>query len=81
MRLGIRLLSQAPFQGPHRTLTAQEAGADTPEEKSGNSLGLRVIGILNRTYIIAEKADGLILIDQHAAHERILFEKILKGYI
>ena len=45
----------------------------------GNSLGLRIIGILNQTYIIAEKADGLILIDQHAAHERVLFEKILKG--
>ena len=54
--------------------------ADGPEEKRvGGPLGLRVIGILNRTYILAEKADGLILIDQHAAHERILFEKILKG--
>ncbi len=60
--------------------TAEEPeSADAPKENSGNSLGLRVIGILNRTYIIAEKTDGLILIDQHAAHERILFEKILKG--
>jgi len=57
----------------------EQESADTQKENSGNSLGLRVIGILNRTYIIAEKADGLILIDQHAAHERILFEKILKG--
>jgi DNA mismatch repair protein MutL len=56
---------------------------DNPESPApaaqGNSLGLRIIGILNQTYIIAEKADGLILIDQHAAHERVLFEKILKG--
>ena len=53
--------------------------ADEPEKTSGGSLGLRVIGILNNTYIIAEKPDGLILIDQHAAHERVLFERILKG--
>ena len=59
------------------------ASDENPESPApaaqGNSLGLRIIGILNQTYIIAEKADGLILIDQHAAHERVLFEKILKG--
>ena len=37
---------------------------------------LRSIGQLGLTYIIAEGPDGLYLIDQHAAHERILFEKI-----
>ncbi|MCD6576967.1 MAG: DNA mismatch repair endonuclease MutL [Anaerolineaceae bacterium] len=38
---------------------------------------LRLIGQLGRTYIAAEGPDGLYLIDQHAAHERILFEKIV----
>ena len=57
-----------------------EDGSESPAPPpQSNSLGLRIIGILNQTYIIAEKADGLILIDQHAAHERVLFEKILKG--
>jgi len=37
---------------------------------------LRVLGQLLNSYIIAEGPDGLYLIDQHAAHERILFEKI-----
>jgi len=37
---------------------------------------LRVLGQLMNSYIIAEGPDGLYLIDQHAAHERILFEKI-----
>jgi len=37
---------------------------------------LRVIGQLSNSYIIAEGGDGLYLIDQHAAHERVLFEKI-----
>lgn len=37
---------------------------------------LRVIGQLDNSYIIAEGPDGLYLIDQHAAHERVLFERI-----
>jgi len=37
---------------------------------------LRILGQLASSYIIAEGPDGLYLIDQHAAHERILFEKI-----
>ena len=37
---------------------------------------LRVIGQLDNTYIITEGPDGLYLIDQHAAHERVLFERI-----
>lgn len=37
---------------------------------------LRVLGQVASTYIIAEGPDGLYLIDQHAAHERVLFEKV-----
>jgi DNA mismatch repair protein MutL len=38
---------------------------------------LRVVGQLTSSYIMAEGPEGLYLIDQHAAHERVLFEKIL----
>ncbi|MAX12341.1 MAG: hypothetical protein CL711_02645 [Chloroflexi bacterium] len=39
---------------------------------------LRFIGQIKNTFILCEGPDGLYIIDQHAAHERILFEKFMK---
>jgi len=38
---------------------------------------LRLIGVVGRLYVLLESDRGLVLLDQHAAHERILFEQML----
>ena len=41
---------------------------------------LRVLGQIASMFVIAEGPDGMYLIDQHAAHERILFELLMPGF-
>lgn len=55
------------------------------EEDSNDLLGeykikyMRPVGIVHATYIIAENEDGMFMIDQHAAQERINYERYLKA--
>ncbi len=59
---------------PDANPTAASQGAF---QTSGLPL-LRLIGQVGLTYLIAEGPDGLYLIDQHAAHERVLFERFMR---
>lgn len=58
----------------------ESASAATPVQAvlpSGSLPLLRLVGQVGAAYIIAEGPDGLYLIDQHAAHERVLFERMM----
>ena len=53
-----------------------------PEEKTSTEYRIKEmypVGIVHKTYIIAENDDGMFIIDQHAAAERINYEKYLKA--
>lgn len=58
----------------------QPPAQETPQQTfitSRQLPALRILGQLALTYILAEGPEGLYLIDQHAAHERVLWEKML----
>lgn len=75
-----RLFSQfdKPEKAPAAPTELSTAPQQAPERQQLEPLdtGARVIGECFNTYLIAEDKDGLILIDKHAAHERILFNKL-----
>ena len=60
----------------HRESAAASIDPDTTRRTATVPQQFQIIGVLNKLYVLMENADGLVLVDQHAAHERILFEEL-----
>jgi DNA mismatch repair protein MutL len=63
------------FEGPseQRTLDGERAA---PDHDGDRLPAMRVLGQLDDTYVVAESEDGLVLVDQHAADERVNYERL-----
>ncbi|MCW5937102.1 MAG: DNA mismatch repair endonuclease MutL [Fimbriimonadaceae bacterium] len=70
----LSLLAQQPLLPVNGTAALDYAAA--PATLPGLLEGLRVFGQVDATFILAENATGVLIIDQHVAHERILFERL-----
>jgi len=61
---------------PGRAIKTHQPPSPGPVKRDGDRQQFQIIGVLNKLYVLMENADGLVLVDQHAAHERILFEEL-----
>ena len=74
-RAGLALTESLHGESAPGESAKQTEEKPTSVSSEGQELPFRVVGVIFRTYVLVETQDAFIMIDQHAAHERILYEK------
>ncbi|MCZ7358407.1 MAG: DNA mismatch repair endonuclease MutL [Candidatus Methanoperedens sp.] len=67
---------RVPSRDTEKRLRQTERNTFEEDIKAGEMPKVKVLGQVDAVYVIAETKDGLMIIDQHAAHERVLFEQV-----
>ncbi|MBU1992165.1 MAG: DNA mismatch repair endonuclease MutL [Patescibacteria group bacterium] len=74
-----------PTGVPQQSQTQETMGfsaqfAAIPQERDHQSIQMTPVAQIANSYIIAQDEEGLLLIDQHAAHERVMYERLMREY-
>ena len=77
---GVDDTNEAALRGELGTRSEFETAQPQPTLPGSHLPLLRLVGQVASTYLIAEGPDGLYLIDQHAAHERVLFDQLMAQF-
>jgi DNA mismatch repair protein MutL len=80
-RLGDWTFAGVRGEGEGLPLDAADAPTPAAAAVAPRFRELRVIGQLLGTYVLLEGRDGLLLVDQHAAHERVLYERLRASWL
>lgn len=76
---GFSFITEKSFEKREKAPETVAEAPQIPDEPAVSAENIRVIGELFKTYILCESEDTLVLIDKHAAHERINFERFKKA--
>ena len=74
-----RTAAPAPASETAPTTAAPHAPTEAPSTAPATAPDFRIIGVLQKLYVLMEGPEGLVLMDQHAAHERVNFEKFRRA--
>ncbi len=81
------LLQQTVSARPYKSrelsppATTETTSSFITETAATPAHNLRIIGVFHDLYILCQGSEGLVVIDQHAAHERLLYERLRKQYL
>jgi DNA mismatch repair protein MutL len=70
--------SRSVWHGPESSVTASWAREATGVGLGSDTLPMVPLGQFRDTFIIAIDAEGIVIIDQHVAHERVIFERVME---
>lgn len=77
LAMGFSRAAPATIAAPAPIIANPPEPATPPSATPLLNVPLRLVGVIGKLYVVLESDRGLVLLDQHAAHERILFEQML----